>query len=270
MDFRASPAPLAVATCCLFLFASLEACKAKPPPEPEPWVSRSPPAPPPAPPTTSKVELTSAELGGDRVTLSVPGDRDILVVTSEASADRPIVHLHGMCASPHDDIKAFGGELSALGTVIALSGDVPCADGSGHMTWSRDARALHERIVAAMTAVRANGVELDRAKLVLLGESMGASRAESLAELEPTLYHRLVLIGPPQAASANRLAHVSAVATLAGEKEPQESARKGKRTLESIGRKAHFWELPGANHGDYGPEGGKVMRDAVRFVIDAR
>lgn len=250
--------------CGVLLFATIAACKGKPAPDPEPWVSRAPPT------ETSKVELTSAKIGGGVSTLSVPGDKDVLVVESAKNPSRPLVHLHGMCSSPRDDVNAFGSALSELGTVIALSGDVACPEGGGRVTWSQDSRALHQRISAAMDAVAAHGVKLDRAELVLIGESLGASRAESLAALEPEQYHRLVLVGPPQAASANRLASVSAVATLAGEKERQDKAVAGKNTLEQAGRKVQFWELPGATHGEYGPEGGRIMKEAVSFVIEAR
>jgi hypothetical protein len=41
----------------------------------------------------------------------------------------------------------------------------------------------------------------------------------------------------------------------------------GTRALEEAGMATRFWELPGATHGQYGPEGERIMREAVAFVI---
>ena len=69
-----------------------------------------------------------------------------------------------------------------------------------------------------------------------------------------------------QTPSPSKLTSVKAVANLAGEKETQEKMRAGTRSLETAGTPTRFWELPGATHGQYGPEGERILRDAVAFV----
>ena len=61
-----------------------------------------------------------------------------------------------------------------------------------------------------MSAVRVS-------EIVLIGESMGAARAESLAARAPLRYGRLVLVGSPQIPSPKNLPKVRAVAALAAE-----------------------------------------------------
>jgi pimeloyl-ACP methyl ester carboxylesterase len=200
-------------------------------------------------------------------TVDVPGDAEVLVVDGDPGVRRPIVHLHGMCADPRDDLAAWGDVAKEHGTIVALIGDAPCANKPGLTQWTNDAAAIDARIQAALGAVaRARGTTFDRAELVVIGESMGAARAERLATTFPDRYTRLVLVGSPQAPSPDNLRGVKAVANLAGENEAQENMKAGTRALDGAGTPARFWELPGATHGEYGPEGARIMGDALGFV----
>ncbi len=219
---------------------------------------------------TSIATTHSAELApkpkrtGAIETVDVPNDRKVLVVLGEG--ERPIVHLHGMCSEPRPDLEAWASSVSEHGTVIALEADAACANGNGR-TWTTDTDAIDARVSGAIAAVEhARGVDLDRGELVLIGESMGATRATTLARRFPEKYTRLVLVGGPETPSAKDLRTAKAVALLAGEKEPQEKMRQGTVGLESAGLKARFWELADATHGNYGPEGGQTMSEAVAFV----
>lgn len=201
------------------------------------------------------------------VTVEVPDDADVLVSPGDASVTRPIAYLHGMCADPREDLEAWGGIAKAHGTVIALAGDVPCEDAPGRRKWSKDPDAIDRRIGAAVSAVaRARGLPLEPRSLVLIGESMGAARAEALAARFPERYTRLVLVGSPETPSPDDLRSARAVATLAGERETQDKMKAGARALDAAGIPARFWELPGATHGNYGPDGERIMGEAVGFV----
>jgi pimeloyl-ACP methyl ester carboxylesterase len=180
------------------------------------------------------------------------------------------VYLHGMCADPREDLEAWGGLAGQYGTVVALAGDTPCGPDkpSGRTSWTSDVEAIDRRIVEALSIVNGSALAppLDASEVVLIGESMGAARAEALARKFDQRYRRLVLVGSPQVPSAQNLGRARAVATLAGELEGQEKMKQGARVLEQAGLRTQFWELPGATHGRYGPDGERVMSQAVAFV----
>jgi pimeloyl-ACP methyl ester carboxylesterase len=199
--------------------------------------------------------------------VDVPGDARVLVVMGSASVHRPIVHLHGMCGDPRSDLDAWGGVSREHGTILALVGDVPCSDKRGRTKWTDDASTIDARITAAIDAVnRTKGTQLDGSEILVVGESMGAARAEMLARESPGRYTRLVLVGSPQTPSPANLRGARAVASLAGEREPQQRMKSGAKLLEEAGTPARFWELTGASHGEYGPEGERIMSEAIEFV----
>jgi pimeloyl-ACP methyl ester carboxylesterase len=201
------------------------------------------------------------------LTVDVPGEpRDPYVVDGNPSVRRPIIYLHGMCADPKEDLDAWGNIAKQHGTIIAVMGDVKCTDRPG-LKWSMDAGAIDARIdTAVKTVSEARGVPLEPGEMVVIGESMGAARAELLAATYPDKYTRLVLVGSPRTPSAQKLRGVKAVANLAGEKEPQSAMKNGTRALANAGTPTRFWELPEAKHGDYGPDGERIMNEALAFV----
>ncbi|MBX3263822.1 MAG: alpha/beta hydrolase [Labilithrix sp.] len=196
--------------------------------------------------------------------IEVPNDRRVLVAGGEAG--RPVVFLHGMCTESRPSLEAWAGGARKHGTVLAIDGDAACPDGAGR-TWSTDIAALDARVDAAIEAVgAAGGHALDASKLVVVGESMGASRAVALASRFPAKYTRLVLVGGPETPTRAALPDVKAVALLAGEKEPQEKMRQGAAGLAKAGVETRFWELAGAVHGAYGGDGARTMGEAIAFV----
>jgi pimeloyl-ACP methyl ester carboxylesterase len=199
-------------------------------------------------------------------TVDVPNDRRVLVVLGE-DTKRPVIHLHGMCSEPRSDLEAWGSSVSAYGTVIGIVGDGSCREPPGGATWTTDVNAINARIDAAIDAVSsARGVELDRNEPIVIGESLGAARAQALAARFPAKYRRLVLVAAPEAPSPKSLRETKAVALLAGEREPQEKMRAGATALASEGLDSRFWELPKATHGSYGSDGARIMTEAVAFV----
>lgn len=201
--------------------------------------------------------------------IDVPNDRPILVVVG-ADSGRPIVYLHGMCSESRSDLQAWNSSVRSFGTILALRGDATCADPTGGSTWTSNIDAIDRRIDAAVAAVQARGVNLDGSGVILIGESLGATRAEALATTFPSKYERLVLVGAPQIPSAKNLERARAVALLAGEKEPKQNMLAGTSALRAQGLSARFWELPEATHGTYGPQGDRIMGEAVGFVSGPR
>lgn len=203
-------------------------------------------------------------------TVEVPGDEPVLVVIGNASVHRPIVYLHGMCADPAHDLAAWGGVSEKEGTILALAGDVPCTNARASAPtkkWSDDVHAIDLRIARAVEAVNdAKSQNLERSEILVVGSSMGAARAERLARSHPRRYTGLVLVGSPRTPSPANLRGVHAVANLAGEREAQSNMRSGTKLLAQAGTATRFWELPDAQHGEYGPDGERVMSEAIDFV----
>ena len=188
-------------------------------------------------------------------------------VAPRAVAKKPVIFLHGMCAGPKEDLDAWGHVAEAHGTIIPVKGDVPCPDKPGQLKWSMDVDAIDAKIDEAVKAAAdARGEKLEPTDMIVIGESMGAARAEMLAAKFPEKYSRLVLVGSPQTPSAQKLRGVKAVANLAAEKEPQSMMKAGTRALENVGTPTRFWEIPDATHGNYGPEGERIMNEAIDFV----
>lgn len=180
---------------------------------------------------------------------------------------RPVVYLHGMCADPREDLAVWGHAAEQHGMVVTVMGDLPCPDKRGGLAWSTNADAIDAKIDAAIKATAdARGIPLEPRDVILIGESMGAARAELLATKFPDKYSRLVLVGSPQTPSPQNLKGAKAVANLAGEKERQTMMRQGTKALEGAGTPTRFWELPEATHGNYGPEGERIMNEALGFV----
>ncbi len=199
--------------------------------------------------------------------VDVPNDQPILLVEGAPNDKRAILYLHGMCADPREDLDAWGAVAKKHGTILALAGDVVCPDKPGRKKWSDEMSELDGRITAAIEAASARRAEkLEGSELIVIGESMGAARAESLATKFPDRYTRLVLVGSPQKPNAENLKSAKAVANVAGEKEAQANMREGARALENAGLASRFFLLPDATHGNYGPNGVRVMNEAIAFV----
>lgn len=223
--------------------------------------------------TTHAADLSLPRPRADTIeSVAVPGDRPVLVVLGadvDGGKARVIVHLHGRCLDPRSDLEAWGTSLARRGTVLALSGDVDdCPESPGMDRWGQDIAALDRRIGSAIDAVAAQKHLVLEASPVLVGESMGATRATQLAHRYAGKYSQLILIGAPDRPVANDLIDVKRIALLAGEHEDQSTMRVGESALAGAGIRARFWELPEAAHGEFGPEGADRMGEALRFVLD--
>jgi predicted esterase len=216
---------------------------------------RAPPAP--APPPSFSV--------GTPVALEVAGDRPLLVSHAPASQRRAVVYLHGKCSSP-DKLTEWAPAVAEQGTVVGVPADIDCPEGG--QRWTLETGAIQRRIDEALRAVEAaRGAPFDP-DVVLVGYSQGASRAEALAAAYPERYRRVVLIGGPTQPAPASFSEAQAVITMAGDRDRQDLMQAGAEELKRAGKEARFLTLPGATHGEYGPEGARVMTDALRWVVE--
>jgi predicted esterase len=199
--------------------------------------------------------------------LAVPDDRGAFVVDGPATSERTFVYLHGRCGDPLAGIRAFGEVTARLGTMISVVGDVPCPDRPGRTKWSADVAAIQRRIERAIAAAGdARGARLSSTNLTVFGYSEGALRAESLASKFPQSYPRVVLLASPRAPAADRLAGAKVVALVEAGKDPSDTMREGARALARSTVPSKLFVLPGAKHGQYGPEGERVMTEVLSFL----
>jgi acetyl esterase/lipase len=201
--------------------------------------------------------------------IDVPDSRHHLrVIHAAASTRRALVYLHGMCGNIRSP-EQWADVVSRYATLIALQGDLYCGR-PGRYKWSRDIAALDQRVdeALAIVAERRGGL-LDTDRVGVMGYSQGATRAAMLTQRAPAKYPWVIVAGIPATPRVDRVGLGEAIAVLGGEHEPTRHMRAGVRLLEDAGRNVRYFHLPGAEHGQYGPEGSRVVDEAFRFVFDA-
>jgi predicted esterase len=217
------------------------------------------PAPEPEPALPSGLEV------GKLVSLEVPGEPDVVVAQASAQAHGVVLYLHGACGDVRAP-KAWLDEIEGRGTLISIRGDRSCGKG-GRYYWGPDTRVLEQRIEHAIDRVaELRGDLFDPTDRVLMGYSQGATRAQELARAYPERYPLVILAGIPVAPSARHLVHARAVVVLGGEHELKTHMRTGVWALEAHHVPVRFDVFPGAKHGEFGPEGARVMRGAFDWL----
>ena len=198
--------------------------------------------------------------------IPVSGDVPALVGPGFAHTPQVIVYLHGMCGDP-ERVRQWAAAAQAFGTVIALRGGSPCANrASGHY-WNGDPVYLDYRIKKSIRSVAAAlGRPLDESAPILIGYSQGAQRAEDLAWIFPKRYARLALMSGPSAPAWQKIAKTRTLAITRGEREYDKSWRQAAERFRETGKLARYFELPGAAHGEFGPEAPHAMRDVLAHV----
>jgi predicted esterase len=212
-----------------------------------------------APPQEAPRELPSGLKIGEPAEFHLEGDRPLRVTHARANQQHAIVYLHGMCG---DSRGADGwADLAAeRGTLIVVRATEPCPDRPGYK-WPKEVEEIQSRIDVALA-----GGLLNQSVVTLIGYSQGANRAEKLAALNPQRYPLIVLGGPPTQPSPELLHSTQRVAILGGELEDTTHMELGDLALRQAGVPSHFFLLPRAHHGDYGPEGRRVISEAFAFL----
>ncbi len=184
------------------------------------------------------------------------------------------MYLHGVCG----DVLAFRSWVQAasrLGTLIAMRGDTTCDARPLRQKWTYDMRRLDHRIARALAAVdalrgaRTAVTALDPSSVVLIGYSQGAHIAQWMANYKPKRYRRLVMIALAKEPQALRLRGASHILLMAGGRDARSHIRSGHRKLLRAGLNSRYLELPGARHGQYGPQALTVMHEGLQWVVDA-
>jgi pimeloyl-ACP methyl ester carboxylesterase len=214
---------------------------------------------------TSSLELPPGIVPGASTLTAVPNDRPALVIHAPAANHRAIVYLPGLCGNVHA-IEAWREAAVRSGTVIGLLGDKPCGGGRYH--WGKNLDVIEARIERALSAAKAaRGGALDIEHPVLFGYSQGAERAERLAQLHPARYRQVVLGGSPREPTLRRLGDQHAIAVFGGELETFGHMQAGAEVLAAAGKPARFFLFPRAKHGDFGPDGNRVMGELFRWLL---
>lgn len=173
-----------------------------------------------------------------------------------------LVFLHGMCGHALGYAQSFQFSAAKRGRLVAPQADVVCGDGPW-AKWSRDVKALHERIERAFVAL-GDAPPID--DICVIGYSQGATRAEALAREFPHSYSRLISIGAPGVANPHGLSHLRAALMMAGERDRQDLMRTGAKRLAAAKIRAEFRIIPEATHGSMGPHPEQTMQESLDWV----
>jgi dienelactone hydrolase len=206
-------------------------------------------------PPQGMVELTAAD------------GQKVLVLYGSSTQKQVLVYLHGRCEDVEDSLGDFAPSVVGQGHVVAPVGPEGGCLG-GQRQWGGDPGRIDGQIRAAVAAAEARvRGKWDHEDQVLIGYSQGAARGEALLPSQPR-FRRVIFLGAPSAPSARAYGSVVAAAFLAGEKDRRDLMMTGEQALRRAGKPVKFFLLPGADHGEFGPQGGPVMASALAFVLN--
>lgn len=196
----------------------------------------------------------------------VSGEEPARVAPAEGGSKRVVIYLHGFC-SDASSIAEWAPSAQKHATLIAPHGELDCDGQKGRFRWGNDVRYIDYRIQRAIRSVsKALGVELERSDVTIAGYSEGADRAQALAWLFPKHYRRAVLMSGPDVPSFDKVRGLDRLAVLRGEREYRRTYRMSAEHFDKAGLPSRFWELPGASHGELGPEAARVMAEVFDFT----
>ncbi|MBK8258655.1 MAG: hypothetical protein IPK82_39100 [Polyangiaceae bacterium] len=214
---------------------------------------------PPAPPQPEFDSTLPTEI-------QVAGDLKVLAAHGPKGNRRAIVYLHGVCGDV-TKYQAWSTAAVSFGTVVAVRGDDKCKE-PGRYKWGDSVGRTDKRLVAAVRAVSAvRGEPLDTGALVLVGYSQGAARAEGLVRTFPDRYPRAVLVAGPKEHAPSSFTKALAIAVVGGEKDLTLHLVDSVQKARKAGVHAKYFLLPGARHGDYGPQAVKVMGEVLEWTL---
>jgi predicted esterase len=199
--------------------------------------------------------------------VQVPGDKSAFVIHGPSGSELAIVYLHGLCGNVRA-VESFSAASAQHGTVIAMLGDRACP--RGRFKWGKNIESIAARVDRALDAVkRARGGQLDSEHPVLFGYSQGAARVEQLVAHYPNKYRLVVLGGPPRQPTLPHLGGTTAVALFGGERETTGHIRASAEVLAAAGKPVRFFLLPAAKHGEFGPEGNRVVNELLTWLLSS-
>ncbi len=235
--------------------------------EPRAPVPRAePPAAPDTPPVPEAPRVLEAPPHPAVRFVPVSGEAPARVAPADGDSRRAVIYLHGFC-SDAGSVPEWAPGVQRHATLIALHGDLGCDGQPGRHRWGNDIRFIDYRIARAIRSVGKNlGRELDVSHVTIVGYSEGAARAESLAWLYPERYRRAVLMSAPEPPVFDRVRRLDRLAVLRGGREYQRTYRQAAEHYDRAGVPSRYWELPGATHGELGPDGARVLREVFDFV----
>jgi len=204
---------------------------------------------------------------GEHTRVAIPNDRDVHVYHAPADQVRALVYLHGVCGNVRA-VRSWVDRALTFGTLIELVGDSPCAGRPGRFAWKAPVTSITDRVRVALEVVKAARAGLlDTDHVVLFGYSQGAARAEAMAHAAPRMFTHVVLGSPPTQPDPLLLATCESVVVLGGSEEDTRHLIDGVSALASAGIRARFVSLPGAAHGQYGPNAPEVIAGALAWLL---
>lgn len=205
----------------------------------------------------------SRDSGPVRVEVLDPAATPATYVVRGAGLGRGrLVFLHGMCGHALGYAQSFQFAAAKRGRLIAPQADIVCGAGP-EAKWSRDVKALHERIERTFVEL-GDSPPID--DICVIGYSQGATRAEALAREFPDSYSRLISIGAPGVANPSGLTHLRAALMMAGARDRLDLMKEGAKRLARANVRAEFRIIPEATHGSMGPHPEQTMEDALAWV----
>jgi predicted esterase len=208
------------------------------------------------------------------VSQKVPGDRAIEVALGPVDSPRAIAYLHGQCGDPLA-FQSWEAAATAHATLISLRGDLSCKKRKGRSEWSynldRHVRRIDKGLDVAnelrWTAVDSVSVtDIDKSHVLLIGYSQGAHRVQSLVHHAPKRFPRVAIIAPAKMPDVAKLQQAERILLMAGERDAKKHIQEGRDALNKAGATVLYLELPGARHGEYGPEAERVMAQGLEWL----
>jgi pimeloyl-ACP methyl ester carboxylesterase len=191
--------------------------------------------------------------------VDLPSGQKTFVLRGARGSDR-IVFLHGLCGHGMGYLQSFQFAAAKHGMAVAPHGDLAC--NGEWRSWSVNLVAIQQQIDDSFGALG----EAEPRGMTLIGYSLGATRAEALARKYPERYDALVLIAAPTAPQPSKLSGLRAAAMMAGSRDRQELMKSAVKSYARAGIASRFFVLPGAAHGEMGPDAERVMDEVLAWV----
>jgi pimeloyl-ACP methyl ester carboxylesterase len=122
---------------------------------------------------------------------------------------------------------------------------------------------LDQRIVATFREL-GHAAPID--DILVIGMSLGATRAAELARRFPERYTRLIAMAAPSVIAGGPLRSLRGAVMMAGERDRQDLMKASERALRGSGVPVAFMLIPEATHGAMGPTPERTMGAALDFL----